>query len=95
MSPMLHTALFLLAGTQAYRAFELCGELQQSIAPPPANISSALARTLVLVVSGGEMHQRRVRPLACTWARRLPRWADRCTVSVRAGERALGVEGPM
>ena len=78
---MLHTALFLLTGTQAYRAFELCGELQQSIAPPPANISSALARTLVLVVSGGEMHQRRVRPLACTWARRLPRWAvvsDEC-----------------
>ena len=81
MSPMLHTALFLLTGTQAYRAFELCGELQQSIAPPPANISSALARTLVLVVSGGEMHQRRVRPLACTWARRLPCWAvvsDEC-----------------
>lgn len=68
-----HTALFLTVA-HAYRAFELCGELQQSIAPTPATVSSALARTLVLVVSGGEMHQTRVRPLACTWARRLPRW---------------------
>ena len=71
-------------GARPSPAFELCGDLARHVAPPaPAkfNASSALARTLVLVVSGNELHRARLGPLRCAWARRVPRWvvvSDAC-----------------
>ena len=71
-------------GARPSPAFELCGDLARHVAPPaPANFnaSSALARTLVLVVSGKELHRARLGPLRCAWARRVPRWvvvSDAC-----------------